>query len=215
MPTNQTIMTGPNSAPTRPVPRRWTENRPIRIATVIGITSGRSAGVDHLETLDRGEHRDRGREHAVAVEQRRAEQPEQRQPGGVARRVARHRERHQRQDAALAAVVRAQHEARYLTEITSTSDQSTSDRMPSTFAGRDRHPVLAVEALAQRVERARADVAVDDAERTEREHEQAPAARRVVGTLAVVRRGGFAHQAPSESTSAAGPRYWWMTRCRP
>ena len=42
---NHTITTGPNSAPTRPVPWRWTENRPIRITTVVGITSGRSAGV--------------------------------------------------------------------------------------------------------------------------------------------------------------------------
>ncbi len=42
---NHAITIGPNSVPMRPVPRLWTENRPIRIATVIGITTGRSAGV--------------------------------------------------------------------------------------------------------------------------------------------------------------------------
>ena len=48
-----------------------------------------------------------------------------------------------------------------------------SESTPRTFASRRRHRVLAAEALAHRVERARADVAVDDAERAEREAAQA------------------------------------------
>ena len=38
-------MTGPNTAPMPPVPRCWTANRPIRMTTVIGTTSGRDVGV--------------------------------------------------------------------------------------------------------------------------------------------------------------------------
>ena len=35
---NQTIMIGPNSAPTLPVPRFWTTNSPTRTSSVIGMT---------------------------------------------------------------------------------------------------------------------------------------------------------------------------------
>ena len=41
---NQTSMTGPKIRPMKPVPRDWTKNSPIRIATVIGRTSGVSDG---------------------------------------------------------------------------------------------------------------------------------------------------------------------------
>ena len=53
------------------------------------------------------------------------------------------------------------------------SDQKISDSTPSTFSRRHRHAVLRREALAQRVERARADVAVDDAEGGEGERGEA------------------------------------------
>ena len=46
--------------------------------------------------------------------------------------------------------------------------------------------VRAMKALADRVERARADVAVDDAERGEREHDESPAVRRGRPTCASV-----------------------------
>jgi hypothetical protein len=42
---NQSSITGPNTAPMLAVPRLWTANRPIRIATVIGTTYGRNIGV--------------------------------------------------------------------------------------------------------------------------------------------------------------------------
>ena len=35
---NHSAITGPNSRPTTPVPRRWIMNRPTRIAAVIGST---------------------------------------------------------------------------------------------------------------------------------------------------------------------------------
>ena len=52
------------------------------------------------------------------------------------------------------------------------SDQKISDSTPSTLAGGDRDRVDAGEALAQRVERARADVAEDDAERRENQQSE-------------------------------------------
>ena len=53
-----------------------------------------------------------------------------------------------------------------------------SDSTPSTFSGVDRHRMAAVEALADRVERTGADVAVDDADRGERERAGGRASRR-------------------------------------
>ena len=58
---------------------------------------------------------------------------------------------------------------RYLIEMTSVSDQKISDSTPSTLSRVGGDAVRAVEALAQRVERAGADVAVDDAERADGE----------------------------------------------
>ena len=66
----------------------------------------------------------------------------------------------------------------------SVSDQKISERTPRTFSRGRRDAVRAVEALPQRVERAGADVAVDDAERADRECGEIPApgsAVRVMG----------------------------------
>ena len=73
---NHSAITGPNSRPTAPVPKRWIANSTVRIASVIGTTSDSSDGRHHLEALDRRQHRDRRRDHPVAVEQRRAEDAE-------------------------------------------------------------------------------------------------------------------------------------------
>ena len=50
------------------------ENSTMRMTQVIGTTNGEKRVRRDLEPLDRGEHRDRRRDHAVAVEQRRAEE---------------------------------------------------------------------------------------------------------------------------------------------
>ena len=42
---NHTTITGPNSRPTAPVPKRWMANRPIKIATEIGTTAESSPGL--------------------------------------------------------------------------------------------------------------------------------------------------------------------------
>ena len=56
----------------------------------------------------------------------------------------------------------------YFSETTSISDQNTRERMPSTLSWRERQ-VMPAEYLLHGVKRAGADVAEDDAERTERE----------------------------------------------
>ena len=59
---------------------------------------------------------------------------------------------------------------RYFTVTTIVSDQKMSERTPRTSAGDGgAAPPVAAQALVQRVERARPDVAEDDAERAERE----------------------------------------------
>ena len=132
-----------------------------------------------LQALDRGEDRDGGGDQAVAVEQR---QPGDGQGGdqGAERGRARHRpggEGAQRQHPALAPVVGAQDEDDVL-------ERDDQDQRPEHEREHAQHGGLAqvqpagvAERLAQRVERAGADVAVDDAER--RQHQRAPVARRV------------------------------------
>ena len=70
---NQTIITGPNRRPTAAVPWRWTANSATMITAVIGTTHVVQRRLDDLEALDRGQHRDRRGDHAVAEEQRGAE----------------------------------------------------------------------------------------------------------------------------------------------
>ena len=62
-------------------------------------------------------------------------------------------------------------------EMTRTSDQKISERTPSTLSWvtGELMPVVRHEALFERVQRARADVAVDDAERAEGEREEVAA----------------------------------------
>lgn len=72
----------------------------------------RELGCVELETFDGAQHRDRRRDDAVAVEQRRADQPDDQQRGAPApgRRMPDIDKRQQRDDAALAAVFGAHDE---------------------------------------------------------------------------------------------------------
>ena len=84
----------PSPARTAARPRRCRAaaitNRPMRIAAVIGSTMSPTRRRRDLHALDRGQHRDRRGDHAVAEEQRRAEHPEQRRaPAPSAARSAR------------------------------------------------------------------------------------------------------------------------------
>ena len=107
-------MTGPKTVPMPAVPRLWTTKSPTRMTTVIGTMNGSKTLRGDAEAFDRAQHRDRRRDHAVAVEQRRAEQSD-RDERAVRRFAAlRSDERDQRQDAALALVVGAHDEEQVL-----------------------------------------------------------------------------------------------------
>jgi hypothetical protein len=77
--TNQSTSTGPNSLPTTAVPMALHDEQAHEHADRDRQHVGVKRRRDDLEALDRAQHGDRRRDHAVAVEQRRAEEPEQQQ----------------------------------------------------------------------------------------------------------------------------------------
>src|SRR6185503_1313928 len=152
-------------------------------------------GFEHVradaQALDRAQYRNRGRHDSIAVKQRRAEKAEadHHRPRPESRLRPVWNQRHQRQDAALALVIRAQDEDQVF-------DRDDEHQGPED-QGQDADDVLSsggdavggIEALAKRVERARADVAVNNAEGAERqEREPAPlwAGRWRTHTLTIV-----------------------------
>ena len=74
---NHTTITGPNRPPIRSVPYRWMAKTMIRMMIGNGHDVVVEDGRGDRQSLDRAEHRNRRRDHAVAVEQRRAGDPEQ------------------------------------------------------------------------------------------------------------------------------------------
>jgi hypothetical protein len=133
-------------------------------------------GRGDAETLHRAEHRDRGRDEAVAIQQRGAEQSDQEQGRSLlpARWRDRRRERRERENAALAMVVGAEHEYEVLDgddddERPEDERQDAEDVIVGRLDG-----VRPVKALAERIERARADVTVDDAEGEQTEGGEVP-----------------------------------------
>ena len=82
---NHTSMIGPNSPPIAAVPRVCTRNRPVSSASEIGIDIRVEDRCRDLQPLDRAQHRNRRRDHAVAVEQRGADQSRRHDPRPQAR----------------------------------------------------------------------------------------------------------------------------------
>ena len=122
----------------------------------------------NLQSLHRAEHGDGGRDHAVAVEERSAEEREQGDDRSPLAKALRD-EREQRQDAARAFVV-GSHDEREVLDDDDHHQRPEDERQNPEHVGRgDRDVVriLRAEALLECVERARADVAVDDADRTD------------------------------------------------
>ena len=117
--------------------------------------------------LHGGEHRDGRRDHAVAVEQRRAEEADEHErPSGCPALAA---------PSGVTSAVRARMppspwlsarmtNVRYLTQITSTSDQNMSDSRPSTLASMTASWWLPLERLPHGEQRVGADVAEDHAQ---------------------------------------------------
>ena len=119
----------------------------------------------HFQPLDRGQHRYRRGDHAVAIEQRRAEQAEQHQHRAQARITGGGAagQRGQGHYPALATIVGAQHEQHVL-ERHHPEQRPEDQREDAQHAlGVDTHPVMPGEHLLEGVERAGADVAVDHA----------------------------------------------------
>ena len=127
----------------------------------------RELGCVELETFDGAQHRDGRRDDAVAVEQRGADQPDDQQGGAPAsgRRMPDIEKRQQRDDAALAAVVGAHDQDRVFER--DDQDQRPEDQRHDAHDGFGRERSAGVCGLLERIERAGADIAVDDAERRE------------------------------------------------
>ena len=162
---------GPKTVPMPPVPRCCTTNTPMRMTTVIGTTNGlEDVRRRHAETFNRAEHRDRRRNHAVAVQER---GETVRSPRASHARSAgfRAHERNEREDAAFPPLSAFITNSRYF-------DRDCDDETPDDQRQHaddvflcDGDRVFASETFAER-ERAGADVAIDDAESGQREKTQ-------------------------------------------
>ena len=136
--------------------------------------------MNDLHTFDGAEHRDRRRDDSIAVEQRRAEKTEgdQEYPAPTIRRATLllKQQREERENPALAAVVRT-HDEDDVLHAHHDDEQPYNQRQHAVHIQLRRlESVLGIEALTQCVQRARPDVAVDDAERDQRQSRQTPAA---------------------------------------
>ena len=129
---------------------------------------GREHRRQQFEAFERGQHRDRRRDHGVAGKQRGAGDAEkEHQRGALAERGL--GQRHQRQDAALALVVRP-HQEQDIFGGDGEKQRPEQQRYGADDAAVGDAAVLDVmQRLAQGVKRAGADVAEDDAKRSEGE----------------------------------------------
>ena len=75
MATNHAAITGPKARPMRAVPCDWMANSATRIADRDRHHVGREPGRRDGQSLERREHRDRRRDGAVAIDQRRPDRP--------------------------------------------------------------------------------------------------------------------------------------------
>ncbi len=136
-----------------------------------------------LKPFDGAEHGDRRRDDRVAVKQRRADNADQKQKRrALAQRAL--RQRHQRQRAALALIVHAQHEhdifERHQNHQRPKDERDDADH----FAAFKAIAGDVLDRFTEGIERAGADIAIDDADRTKRERPKAGmpvCARRIMG----------------------------------
>jgi hypothetical protein len=136
----------------------------------------REEGRRDPEPFHRTEHGDRRRDDAVAVEERRAEQPEGDVDGHhpLPVRAARLRLQkcEEREDASLTTVVRAHDEGEVLDDDHERERPEEERLYAEHVRPRHLHAVRKREALTNGVERRGADVTVDDAERAQRQLRQ-------------------------------------------
>ena len=183
---------------------------------MIGMTYSVSLLGDEIEALDRRKHGNRGRDDRVAREQRGAGDAEQKDEIGAASDAPsqrRLRQRHQRQNAALAAIVRPHQEHDIFGRHRENKRvEQQRNRADHRFFRQNVGLGGVRQQFAQRVKRAGADVAIDDADRADDHRGQSAAARsggrigraalnggvrgggRLVGTR-IRRPGGLGHRA--------------------
>ncbi len=169
MQTNQTVVIGPNTLPTLSVPKRWNENSATRTTRHHGDDEFMQLGRQQLHALDRRQHRHGRCDHRIAEEERGAEDAQDADGVGQRRRdrngAVHHR--HQRQDAAFAAVIGAGDDDHVL-------DGDHQDHRPEHQRQDAEHivvigsqAVMFAERFLQGVQRAGADVAEHHADGAE------------------------------------------------
>jgi hypothetical protein len=157
-------------------------------------TNGWRRGVATFQSLHRAEHRDRGCDNAIAEQERRSEHAEDDEnhssPTILGAGLLLQDQREHGQHAALTPVVRAQDE----NEVLEDNDENQGPEHEAEDAVHVRrvrcHAVFRRKRLAQRVEWARADVPIHDAERREREDGESLAyrfGRRMAVAIVLVR----------------------------
>ena len=168
---NQASITGPKIPPMKPAPFLLHHEQPDQDDDGQRHHGRRQRRRVDLEAFDRAQHRDRRRDGAVAVEQGGADQSDDQKLGAPGSRlgVAGRQQRQQRHDAAFAAVVGAQDQQRVFER--NDQDQRPQDqRHHAEDRLRRERPAMGggLGRFLQRIERAGADVAIDDAERADR-----------------------------------------------
>jgi hypothetical protein len=172
---NQIAMVGPNIVPTRAVPRRWMEKRAIRTAAVTGTTNGsklsvatfRPSTADNTEMA--GVMMPSPKSRPAGQHQGEAEPTQQRSPRGPPLRLRGRAgrtldEREEREGASLALVVGAKDQEDVLEGDREGQNPENEAGCANSVLRGVGNRVRPKEDLRDRVQRARADVAVDDPE---------------------------------------------------
>ena len=165
MTANHSSIAGPKMLPMKPVPLRWTRNSPIRISDADGHDHRRELRRVDFQSFHGAQYRDRRRDDAVAIEQRGPDQPDDEKGGAPAsrRRMPGIEKREKRHDAALAVIVGAHDENGVFQR--DDQDQRPEDQRHDARDGLGRQRPAGIGRLLERIKRARADIAVDDAQR--------------------------------------------------
>ena len=148
----------------------------------MGMINGASWGASTFKTLDGAQHRNRRRDRAIAVEKRRSDQAEHQNEGARAAwwRIAGVEQGEHGHDAALAAVVSAQDQDGVFqrNDEDQGPEHEREDAEDRRGGGRSTR-TRGFGRFFQGIERTGPDVAVDDAERTERCGERQAVLRRM------------------------------------
>ena len=169
---NHSSVIGPKARPMPPVPKRCAANSSVSTTIVIGSTASceRRRGDRDLQALHRRQHADRRRDDAVAVEDGGAEHAHHHQRAAQARALG-HRAAWpapaSRSGRPRRGCRRAGSAARTSARRRRSSSRRSATARPARWP-RHRH-VAGVEDFLQRVQRAGADVAVDDPQGAQRQ----------------------------------------------